>query len=344
MVEEMEAHVHRVDARLLPRNLYVRDIMTRDPRSVPPDATAAEVVRILLSGTFNGVPVVDGHGRPVGIITQGDLIQRAGMPIRLGLLREMGAANADATMQQMAGRTAAEIMSRPVTTVPEDMPVPQAVDRMLRHGLKRLPVVGRDGVLTGMLARADVFRTVTDQTPDWAAIGRHGIQVSRTRTAADIMHRDVHTVPPSAPVEDVMRLIDDSHIQRVVVVDDTGRLLGLISDRDLLRLFAGHRIGIWDRVASRLTFTAMGQRHKAAIAEAQRRTAGEIMRKDLVTVREETPLGEAIRVMAARQLKRLPVVGPNGEFRGMISRDSVLRAGVAGDPGSDQGPAKDAST
>jgi CBS domain-containing protein len=338
MVEEMEAHVHRVNARLLPRNLYVRDIMTRAPRSLPLNATAADVVRILLSGTFNGLPVVDEHGKPVGIVTQGDLIQRAGMPIRLGLLRDMGTDNADATMQHMANRKAAEIMTQPVITVPEDMPVPQAVDRMLQHGLKRLPVVNQEGVLTGMLARVDVFRTVTRETPDWAAIGRHGIEVSHARTAGDIMHRDVHTVPPSASVEEVMRFVDDSDLQRVAVVDAAGRLLGIISDRDLLRVFAGHRIGIWDRVASKLTFTAMGQRHKAAIAEAQRRTAGEIMRTDIVSVGEDAPLSEAIRVMASKQLKRLPVVGSHGEFKGMISRDSVLRAGMAEQPNPDKRP------
>jgi len=142
------------------------------------------------------------------------------------------------------------------------------------------------------------------------------------------MRRDVHTVVSSASIEEVMRMIDDSDIQRVVVVDGTGRLLGMISDRDLLRVFAGHRIGIWDRVASKLTFTAMGQRHKAAIYEARKRTAGEIMHPDIVSVREDAPLEEAIRLMTSKQIKRLPVVGPNGEFKGLVNRDAVLRAGM----------------
>ena len=329
MVEEMDIRVHRVNARLLPNNLHVLDIMTRNPRAVPVSATAVDVVRVLLSGAFNGVPVVDGQNRPVGIITQGDLIQRAGMPIRLGLLRDLGAENADAVMQQLAGKTAAEIMTKPVVTVAEEISVPAAVDRMLQHGLKRMPVVNKDGVLTGILARVDVFKTVTRESPDWAALAKHGIEVSHARLAVDIMRRDVHTVPATASIEEVMRMIDDSDLQRVAVVDAAGRLLGIISDRDLLRVFAGHRIGVWDRVASKLTFTAMGQRHKAAIAEAGKRTAGEIMRTDIVTVREDTPVEEAIRLMVSKQIKRLPVVGPGGELRGMVSRDSVLRAGMA---------------
>ena len=328
MVEEMDLRVHRVNARLLPRNLHAMDIMTRNPRSVTRDAAAGDILRVLLTGSFNGLPVVDEHGKPVGIVTQGDLIQRAGMPIRLGLLRDLGAENADATMQHMAGKTAAEIMTQPVVTIPEDMPVPHAVDRMLEHGFKRMPVVNKEGLLAGMLSRVDVFKTVTRENPDWAAISKHGIDVRHARLAADVMCREVHTVRPGTFIEEVMRMIDDSDLQRVAVVNDAGRLVGMISDRDLLRVFAGHRIGIWDRVASTLTFTAMGQRHKAAIEEARKRTAGEIMRADIVSVGEDASLSEVIGVMVAKQIKRLPVIGPSGEFKGVISRDAVLRAGA----------------
>ena len=114
----------------------------------------------------------------------------------------------------------------------------------------------------------------------------------------------------------------------VAVVDAANRLLGMISDRDLLKLFSGHKVGIWDRIASRLTFSAMGQRHKAAIEDARKRTAGEIMRTDIVSVREETSLDEVVRLMTSKQLKRLPVTGPHGELLGVISRDAVLRAGL----------------
>jgi len=114
------------------------------------------------------------------------------------------------------------------------------------------------------------------------------------------------------------------------VVDEAGKLAGMISDHDLLRLFSEHKVGIWDRIASKLTFAAMDKHHQAVAQEARRRTAGEIMKTDLVTVQEDTPVEEAIRRMTTAQIKRLPVVGPGGEFKGMVSRDSLLRAGMAG--------------
>jgi len=329
MVKEMDIRVHRVNARLLPRNLLVRDIMTRNPRSVFLTANAADIVRILLSSTFNGVPVVDGNHKPVGIVTQGDLIERAGMPIRIGLLRAMWEKNDDVSFARLADKTASEIMTQPVITVPEDMLVPKAVDRMLEHNLKRMPVVNSDGILTGILARIDVFKTITKEAPDWAAISKHGIDVSHARLAGDVMSREVHTVQRAASLEEVMQLIDDTDLQRVAVVDEGGRLIGIISDHDLLRLFAGHRIGIWDLAASKFTFTSMGQRHKAAIEEARKRTAGELMRADFAFVPEDTPLNDVIRLMIAKQIKRVPVIGPNGELKGVISRDSLLRASAA---------------
>ena len=127
-----------------------------------------------------------------------------------------------------------------------------------------------------------------------------------------------------------MRVIDSNDIQRVAVVDASGKLLGLISDHDLLRLFSGHKVGVWDRIASKLTFTDMGKRHKDVVDQARKKTAGEIMKTDLVTIREEAHIDEAVRLMTAKEIKRLPVVDADGKFKGMVSRDSLLRAGTGG--------------
>ena len=125
-----------------------------------------------------------------------------------------------------------------------------------------------------------------------------------------------------------IRVIDSNDIQRVVVVDGAGKLLGLVSDHDLLRLFSDHKVGIWDRIAGKLTFTHMGKRHQAVVEQARKRTAGEVMRTDLVTIREESPIDDAIRLMTEKPIKRLPVVDADGKFKGMVSRDSLLRAGM----------------
>ncbi len=324
---------HKTQKRLIPRYLRVRDVMTPSPTRAVATTAARDVVRMLLSGGFNSVPVVDGNDRPVGIITQGDLISRGPMPVRLGLMEQLGGENLDAMLAPLASKTAADIMTHPAVTIGQDEPLSKAVDAMLRGGFKRLPVIDEGGKLVGMLARLDVFRTITAESPDWKVLAAQNVVVNGMTPVTDVMRRDTHTVLGNATLEEVTRVIDSNDIQRVAVVDEGGRLLGLISDRDLLRLFWAHKSGAWDRIASKLTFTEMGKRHKAVVDQARKQTAREIMKTDLVTIDEEAPIDEAIAVMTAKGIKRLPVVGADGKFKGMISRDSLLRAALAGGQG-----------
>jgi len=139
------------------------------------------------------------------------------------------------------------------------------------------------------------------------------------------MRRDAHTVLPETSVEEVIRIIDSNDIQRVAVVDGNGLFLGLISDRDLLTAFSEKTGGIWNFFMSKIPFTERGQRHQDVIQCLQSRTAGEIMKTDPDTVKEDTPLHKALTLMTQRALNRLPVIDKDGKFKGMISRDSLLR-------------------
>jgi len=321
---------HKTQKHLIPRHLRVRDVMTASPKRAAITTPASDVVRMLLSADFNSVPVVDDMDRPIGIITQGDLISRGQMPVRLGLMEQLGEENLDAVLKAMASKAARQIMTQPVVTIAEGGQLVEAVDVMLQHNFKRLPVVDAGGKLVGVLARQDVFRTITTETPDWKLMQAQNVVVNGVRPVKDIMRRDTHTVLAGATLEEVMRVIDSNDIQRVAVVDASGKLLGLISDHDLLRLFSGHKVGVWDRIASKLTFTDMGKRHKDVVDQARKKTAGEIMKTDLVTIREEAHIDEAVRLMTAKEIKRLPVVDADGKFKGMVSRDSLLRAGTGG--------------
>jgi CBS domain-containing protein len=328
-VESLEVVVHRTRKHLIPRQIRVRDVMTPSPKTVAPTASAAEVVRLLLSGDFNGVPVIDAEARPIGIITQGDLIERAGMPVRLGLLEEFERHHLDELLSALEKRSVREIMTQPAVTIGEDKPLIEAVNLMLSKRLKRLPVINAQGQLVGILARLDVFHTVTHEAPDWKAIEGRNVAVSDLRYVRDIMRRDTHAVLPETSIDEVIRLIDDNDIQRVAVVDTQGNFLGLVSDRDLLNAFSAHKAGLWDRLASKLSFTELGQRHKAFLEQSRKTTAAQVMKTDLVTVREETTIDEAVRLMIGQKIKRLPVLDEQGKFKGLVSRDSLLRAGMA---------------
>jgi CBS domain-containing protein len=327
-VSDIEVVLHRTKGQLIPIHLRVRDVMTATPQRVTAATSVGDVVKILVAADFNCLPVVDDDEKPIGIITQGDLISRAGMPIRLGLLDQLDKDHLDATLQTMANQSAGEVMSHNVVTVADETPLTQAVHTMLQRSLKRLPVVDAKGTLVGILARRDIFHAVTTVSPDWQTLQTQHVQVEGIRPVSEIMRRDTHTVASNTPLTDVARVIDENDIQRVAVVDDTGRLLGLVFDRDLLGLLSGQEAGFWRRLTDRLTRTGRGTLDTSDQEQDRAQMAGDIMKTDLVTIREDAHIDDAIRLMTQRQIKRLPVVDAEGRFRGMISRDQLLRAGT----------------
>jgi CBS-domain-containing membrane protein len=332
-VHHLDVVSHKTRKQILPRQLKVQDIMTPDPRKVSLTTSLDQVVRVLLSSIFSGVPVVDDTNRPVGVITQGDLIYKGKMPMRLGLLAQSAGKKLDAALAALAEKTAKDVMTAPVVAIRQDQFVKDAVDLMLSKRVKRLPVVDADGKLTGMLSRLDIFRTIMQASPDWDAFRQQNITVGDVRTVADIMRRDTHAVSPETPLDEILQLIDSNDIQRVAVVDEAGRFLGLISDRDLLVAFSPEfPEAIWDQFLSVIPFSERGKRHRELKERLQAQTAAEVMNTDVATVQESTPIDAAIALMTQKGFKRLPVLDPEGRFKGMISRDSLLRTGFGNKP------------
>jgi len=327
-VHHLDVVSHKTRKQLVPRQIKVRDIMTPDPRKVSLTTPLDQVVRLLLSSIFTGVPVVDDADRPAGVITQGDLIYKGKMPMRLGLLAESGSEKLDAVLAALAAKSAEEVMTSPVIAIGQDQFVKDAVDLMLSKGVKRLPVVDDKGKLTGMLSRLDIFRTIMQASPDWDAFKQQNLTVGDVCTVSDIMRRDTHAVLPETPVDEIIRMIDSNDIQRVTVVDKAGHFLGLISDRDLLVAFSpDFPDAIWDQFLSLVPFSERGKRHREFKERLRAKTAGEVMNADIVTVDETTLIDAAIALMTQKGLKRLPVLDSEGKFKGMISRDSLLRTG-----------------
>jgi CBS domain-containing protein len=322
---------HRTRNSFFPRHLLVRDIMTFDPRKVVANTLLSDAARLLLSSVFTGLPVVDSENRPIGVITQGDLIRKGGLPLRLGLLVESDQERRDLLLNQLSSLRAEEVMTSPPVVIAAKRPLNEAVALMLEKGVKRLPVVNENGLLVGMLSRLDIFRTVMRESPDWKAFKAQRIEVAHLKCVGDILRRDVHKVLPETPLHEVIRIIDVNDIQRVAVVDAEEKLLGLISDRDLLRYFKLEQEGVWRLLAkAKHPFEQEACRTgnlQKCLAET---TAGAVMTTELITVSEEMLIEEAIALMIEKGLKRLPVISAEGRFQGMISRDSLLRTGFGG--------------
>ena len=320
---------HRTQKRLFPPQTRVKDVMTPKPVSVKTKAPADQVMKTLLSANFTGVPVVDPENRPVGVVSQSDLIYRAGMPVRLALMAQSDRERLKTVVEGLCKKTAQGIMTQPAITVQETDPLTRAVDTMLKKEVKRLPVVDEAGLLTGILSRMDIFQTITREAPDWERMQNHHVHVGNSQYVSEIMRRDTQTVAPDTPVHEVLSIIDNNDIQRVAVVDPNGHFLGLISDRNLLSAFSDQAPGVWE-VLSRLAPFSTKPRHAGKVREKLGdQPAQVVMKTDLVTIGEGAGIDEAISLMTEHNIKRLPVVDDQGLFKGMISREALLKKGFS---------------
>lgn len=326
-VEDMPVVLHRTHKRLVPRHLRVRDVMSPDPLHVGPQTPIHDVVHLLAEHEFNALPVVE-HGRVVGIISQGDLIDRAGMPLRVGLFAEYDRLERERLLPS-GTRPAREIMSSPVVTTSPDGSLERAIGVMVAKDLKRIPVVDREGRLEGMLSRIDVLNAVSRSAPDWHNLARRQVELSGQVVVGDATLHEIPTVQPDAPLSEVLDLIQQED-RRVAVLDSEGHLAGLISDRDLLGALRGRQEGLVDHL--RLLFSTerrQGVRDAGGLFESL--TAEDVMVSDVLTVRADEPIEQALELMTEHRLKRLPVVTGDGGFVGVLSRDAVLRASLAQD-------------
>jgi CBS domain-containing protein len=143
----------------------VRQVMTQEPVTVTPDATVEDVVTAMRTHELPGLPVVDGDGRLVGIVTESDLviaddegdlhiphyIELFGGMVFLEPLRGF-----EARLKKAAAATARDMMTADPVTVEADDPVRKAARMIADSGHNRLPVV-EDGKLVGVVTRVDVL-------------------------------------------------------------------------------------------------------------------------------------------------------------------------------------------
>ncbi|KAF2782176.1 CBS domain-containing protein [Streptomyces coelicoflavus] len=135
----------------------VRDLMSDAVVRVQRGTPFKEIAHLLLEYDITAVPVVDGENRPVGVVSEADLLQKMwggepdGSPEHAEWSRAAAAGKADAT-------DADGLMTSPPLCARESWSVVEAARVMARHRIKRLLVVDEDGRLAGVVSRSDLLR------------------------------------------------------------------------------------------------------------------------------------------------------------------------------------------
>ena len=142
-------------------------------------------------------------------------------------------------------------------------------------------------------------------------------------TVADVMTRDVITIKPDTPVEQIAELLYAHHISGVPVLDDQGRVVGILSEGDLMAHTsaigeAGKPRSWWLRLFGDTTSQAEDY------IKSHGRTAADVMSRSPLTVGPDASLGEVAALLEKHRIKRLPVVD-GGKLVGIVSRANLLR-------------------
>ena len=202
--------------------MKVQDVMTHDVLCVAPEASLKEVATVLVEHAVSGVPVCDGDGRVLGVVSEADILYKERGPTlrRGGPLAWLVDGGGYDEVVKSAARTAGEAMTRPAVTIDPARPVSEAATLMLASRVNRLPVVKEDRLL-GIVTRADLVRAFT-------------------RTDAEIEHEI------RADVLDHVLLLAPGDVS-VIVMDGQVKLGGFVerrSDAEILPRLVGRVPGV----------------------------------------------------------------------------------------------------
>lgn len=114
--------------------------------AVSPDTSAVEMARIMDDKNVGSVMVVTGEDRPAGIVTDRDLVVR---------VLAKGARSEDVTAE--------EIMTKDLVTFRDDMGIYEAIEKVAREGVRRMPIVDDSGRLIGIITQDDMVRMLSDE-------------------------------------------------------------------------------------------------------------------------------------------------------------------------------------
>jgi len=296
----------------LPADRVVAEVMTREVETLSPDMPVAEAWQKMLDTLLKAMPVVTQDGQVVGMLTDEDLLERAGLQQRLSVAERLDRSLMEEEIKRLrqSPLTVADVMTTPVITARVDEPLGLAVARMAKEGLKRLPVLDASGHLIGILSRVDILRLLAEKEAR-----RPLPHPGAAKTVRDVMTPAIPAVQAEDGLEEIVETLLENGTHRVIVLGEDGKAIGLISDSDVVsRIRPPERRGVLRALFGH------------AAPPASEVTAAELMSPGVLTAPANLPLQEAVHLMMSSKRKWLVVVDENEHPLGLVDRQILLRA------------------
>ncbi|HJU27904.1 MAG TPA: CBS domain-containing protein, partial [Candidatus Binataceae bacterium] len=210
-----------------------------------------------------------------------------------------------------------EVMRRDVVSVGPDAPLTRVVELLLDKDFTAVPVVDGDNKVVGMVSGNDLltrggmtvnlsFKRATDA--DFVGDLHKALRQSSAKVE-DVMTREVVTTSPEVPLGRAARLMVSRHLKRLPVVDDQGRLVGILGRLDILNTLAAVHMPEW---------------HPQAYSDGPRAKVADVMTRDVPVVHESATLAEIFDLLVSSAQKRVVVVDDRRRVAGIIADSDLI--------------------
>ena len=255
------------------QNTCLIDIATRNVSRLSPDESVGKAACIMAEKRISSIVITDEAGHPLGIVTERNMLHamQAGYPAEIAL---------------------GTVMSSPVITVPESMSCLDAYQICLRDGIRHLVIVDDSQRLLGVVSETD-FRLHINLA---ALAGQRQIGL--------VMSHSVFSMTPQASLHDALNHMH-SRLDTCVVVVEDGCPVGIITERDIVRLYSRNpeRTGIPLR---------------------------EVMNSPVFSIKLDSTINDAAERMIASRVRHLVVVDDKGRVAGLLSEHDLTRTVTLG--------------
>jgi CBS domain-containing protein len=146
-----------------------------------------------------------------------------------------------------------------------------------------------------------------------------------SKTVAEVMTPDPISVSPETSLEEAIQILAEKRISGLPVVDQGGRLVGVISETDLTWQETGINTPPYVMFLDSVIYLQNPSKHNQEVHKALGQTVKEAMSNHPTTIRENQLVREAARIMHDKKVRRLPVVNDRSQLVGIITQGDVIR-------------------
>jgi diguanylate cyclase (GGDEF)-like protein/PAS domain S-box-containing protein len=244
----------------------ISSIISRDVITLSPDESLRSAIEKMHSGGVSCIVITEDK-KPAGILTERDVVRLIGKNIDLDMTR------------------LTSVMKGPVVTVSEEVGIPEAANIMAEKGLRRLVIVDKDRIISGIVTQTDIIRNMSIDS---------FISLKRVE---QVMNRRIISVSRKEKLLNAVEIMVENRISCVVVVEDN-KPVGIITERDITGAVSEKRIS---------------------------ESVEEIMTSSVITAHKDISLYDAKRLMVRNNFRRLIIVDPGDNVIGIITQTDIMR-------------------